>query len=52
MSNSTDSTEPNEFNEATLLYSTIGAMIAGVLMTLLLQHLICGPRARNTNTRG
>ena len=52
MSNSTDSTEPNEFNEATLLYSTIGAMIAGVLMTLLLQHLICGPRARTTNTRG
>jgi len=27
-------------------------MIAGVLMTLLLQHLICGPRARTTNTRG
>ena len=38
MGNSTDSTDPNEFNAATLLYSTIGAMIAGVLVTLLLQH--------------
>jgi hypothetical protein len=37
MGNSTDSTDPNEFNAATLLYSTIGAMIAGVLVTLVLQ---------------
>ena len=55
MGNSTDPADHNEFNEATLLYSTIGAMIAGVLVTLLLQHLIFGPRARTTHssrTRG
>ena len=39
-----------EFNATTLLCSTIGAMIAGVLVTLMLQHLISGPRARITNS--
>ena len=38
MGYSTESTDPDESNAATLLYNTIGAMIAGVLVTLLSKH--------------
>jgi hypothetical protein len=38
MGYSTDSTDPDEFNAATIFYSAIGAIITGVLVRLLVQH--------------
>ena len=47
MSNTTAS---NENDAMLLVWTTISALVAGILVTLLLQRLICGPRARVANS--
>ena len=41
---------PDDVDKTTLVLATVGLVIASMLLTCLVQYLVCGPRARVTNS--